>query len=131
MEHIKERIADFGDFKEEVRMNKITCNTIQTSISLWREYLETLILNIDRLCSSETNSYYWLSFDGIKSIISMNPVKYLESGKTRIDNKRQSLIDNRQNLCENGGLHPMISRKEKYIAGKLYSSIKETFINNW
>ena len=34
MEHIKERIADFGTFKEEASMIEITCNTIQTSISL-------------------------------------------------------------------------------------------------
>ena len=45
MEHNKERIADFGDFIEEERMNEITCNTIHTSISLREEYLETLILN--------------------------------------------------------------------------------------
>ena len=45
MEHIKERIAYFGAFKEEVRMNEITCNTIQTSISLWNYYLETVIEN--------------------------------------------------------------------------------------
>ena len=43
MEHIKGRIADFGAFKEEARGIKITCNTIQTSISLWKEYLETMI----------------------------------------------------------------------------------------
>ena len=43
MEHIKERIADFGAFKEEARGIEITCNTIQTSISLWKEYLETMI----------------------------------------------------------------------------------------
>ena len=36
MEHIKERIADFGAFKEEARGIEITCNTIQTSISLWK-----------------------------------------------------------------------------------------------
>ena len=29
MEHIKERIADFGAFKEEAKGIKITCNTIQ------------------------------------------------------------------------------------------------------
>ena len=95
MEHIKERIADLGDFKEEARMIEITCNTIHTSISLWREYLETVIENNERSCSSETNYYYWLSFDGLKSIISMNPVEHLESEKTRIDNKSQFLIDNR------------------------------------
>ena len=43
MEHIKERISDFGAFKEEARMIKIACKTIQKSISLWKEYLETVI----------------------------------------------------------------------------------------
>ena len=38
MEHIKERIADFGAFKEEARGIEITCHPIQTSISLWKEY---------------------------------------------------------------------------------------------
>ena len=78
MEHIKERIADFGAFKEEVIMNEITCNKIQISISLRKEYWETVIENNKRLCSNETNSYYWLSFDGLKYIISMNPVEHLE-----------------------------------------------------
>ena len=32
MEHIKERIVDFGALKEEARRIQITCNTIQTSI---------------------------------------------------------------------------------------------------
>ena len=45
MEHIKERISDFGAFKEDKRKIKITCNTIQTCISLWKEYLETMIEN--------------------------------------------------------------------------------------
>ena len=35
MKHIKERIADFRDFKGEARRTEITRNTIQTSISLW------------------------------------------------------------------------------------------------
>ena len=78
MEHIKERISDFGAFKEEARMIKITCSTIQTSISLRKEYLETVIENNERLCSSESKYYYWLSFDGLKPIISINPVEYLE-----------------------------------------------------
>ena len=66
MEHIKERIADFGYFKEEAGMSEIIRNKIQTSISLWKEYLETMIENNDWLCSSESNAYYWLIFDGLK-----------------------------------------------------------------
>ena len=87
MEHIKERIAHFWAFKEETRMIKITCDTIQTSISLWKEYLETVKENNERLCSNEKNSYYWLSFDGIKFIISMNPVEHLESEKKNREQK--------------------------------------------
>ena len=45
MEHIKERIADFTSFKEEVEINEIICNKIQTSISSWNEDLETVIEN--------------------------------------------------------------------------------------
>ena len=58
MEHIKERIANFGAFKEEVRINEITCNKIQTIISLWIVYFETVIENNESLCSSEKNFYY-------------------------------------------------------------------------
>ena len=61
----------------------------------------------------------------------MNPVEHLESEKTRIENKSQFLIDNSQNLCEHGCLHPMIARKGKYIPGNAYISMKENFIKNW
>ena len=79
MENIKERITDFGAFKEEARGIEITCNTIQTSISLCKEYLENMIENIEWLCSSESKNYYCLSLDGLKSIISMNPYEHLLS----------------------------------------------------
>ena len=65
------------------------------------------------------------------AIISKNPYENLEPGKTGIENKRQLFIDNRQNLCEHGGLHTIISRKEKYIPGKVYNTMKEIFIKNW
>ena len=77
-----------------------------------------MIENNKRLCSSETNSYYWLIFDELKFIISTNFYERSESEKTRIGKNRQFLIDNRQNLCEHGVLHPMIARKGKYIPGK-------------
>ena len=57
-EHIKDKIADFEAFKKELGMNKMICNRIQTSISLCRENLESVIENNENLCSSETNSYY-------------------------------------------------------------------------
>ena len=38
-----ERIADLGSLKVKSRGIEITCNTIQKSISSWKEYLETMI----------------------------------------------------------------------------------------
>ena len=78
------------------------------------------------LCASESNSYYWLSLDGLKSIISMNPYEHLLSEKSRIENKSQFLIDNKQSLCEHGGLNPMTARKGKYIPVNVYTSMKDT-----
>ena len=61
----------------------------------------------------------------------MNPYEHLLSEKSRIENKSQLLIDNKQNLCEHGGLHPMTARKGKYIPVSVYIYMKDTFINNW
>ena len=108
MEHIKERIADFGAFREGVGMNEIICNNIQTSISFCKEDLETVMEKNENLCSSETKSYYWLSFDGLKNIISNNSYEHLESEIIIIEKKKACLIDNKQRLCEQGGLNPMI-----------------------
>ena len=100
-------------------MNEILCKNIQTSISLWKDDLETVIENNEILYPSKTKSYYWLGFDGIKYIISMNLYEHLKSEKTRMEKKRQFLIDPKQNLCEHVGLHPMITIKGKYIIGKI------------
>ena len=61
----------------------------------------------------------------------MNPYEHLLSEKSRIENKSRFLIDNKQNLCEHGGLHPMTARKGKYIPVNVYISMKDTFIKNW
>ena len=52
MEHIEEKIADFEAFKNEAQLIEKTCNTIQSSISLWKEYLETMMENNQWLCES-------------------------------------------------------------------------------
>ena len=87
MEHILERKADFEAFKNEAQLIEKTCNTIKSSILLWKEYLETMMENNQWLCESESNSYNWLSLDGLKSIISMNPYEHLLSEKLRTKKK--------------------------------------------
>ena len=76
-----ESISDFGAFKEEVRMNEMLCNKILTSISLCKDDFETVMENNENLC------FYWLIFDGIKTIISMKPFAHLESEKKKSQEK--------------------------------------------
>ena len=73
--------------------------------------METVIKNNEKTCSSENNSYYWLIYDWLKNIISMNPYDNLESEQTRIEGKRSFIIDNKDYLCDHGGLYSMIARK--------------------
>ena len=54
MEHILERKADFESFKNGAQVIERTCNTIQSSIYLWKEYLEDIIEN--NQCSDEIES---------------------------------------------------------------------------
>ena len=42
-EHILERTAYYEAFKNGAQLIEKTCNTIQSSISLWKEYLETMM----------------------------------------------------------------------------------------
>ena len=92
MEHILERKADFESFKNGSQVIERTCNTIQSSISLWKEYLENMMENNQSLCESESDSYHWLSLDGLKSIISMNPYEYFPSEELRTKKKSQFLL---------------------------------------
>ena len=73
MEHILERKADFESFKNGDQVIERTCNTIQSSISLWKEYLEEKIENNQWSDEIESDSHHWLNLDGLKSMISMNP----------------------------------------------------------
>ena len=126
MEHILERKAGFESFKNGAQVIERTCNTIQSSISLWKEYLEDIIENNQWSYEIESDSHHWLSLDGLKSIISKNPYEHFISEELRNKKKIQYLIDNKQHLCEHGFLHPMKSRKGKYIPDNLYTSMEDT-----
>ena len=45
--------------------------------------------------------------------------------------KSPFFIDNKQHLCEHGGLHPMTARKGKYIPDNVYTSMKDKFNNQF
>ena len=83
MEHILERKADFESFKNGAQVIERTCNTIQSSISLWKEFLEDIYENNQWSDEIESDLHHWLSLDGLKSIISMNPYENFISEELR------------------------------------------------
>ena len=66
IENINKIIAELKFSKISLK-NEIIYNVIQTSILLWKNK-ETVILNNEKTCSSEKSSYYWLRYDGIKTL---------------------------------------------------------------
>ena len=87
MEHILDRKADFESFKNKAQVIERTCNTIQSSISLWKEYLADISENNQWSDQFFSNTHHWLILDGLKSIISMNPYEHLLSEQFRIKKK--------------------------------------------
>ena len=87
MEHILERKADFESFENEAQVIERTCITIQSSISLWKEYLADIFENNQWSDDFFSNTHHWLSLYGLKSIISMNPYEHLLSEELRIKKK--------------------------------------------
>ena len=59
---------------------------------MWKDKLETVIENNERTFSNENKYYYWLRYNRLKKIISMNPYKNLESENMKIDEMRDFLI---------------------------------------
>ena len=77
IEHIKQITADFGAFKEEVGRNKYMQQDSDKYLIVEGEFGNCDIKE-QKKYSSETNSCYWLIYDGLKNIISMNPCERLE-----------------------------------------------------
>ena len=93
----------------------------------WKLFIE----NNERTYSIENKYYYWFSYNGTKEIISMNPFGHLELEKTRRDENRHFIIDNKECLCYHGFLHPIKSRNDKCTPGNLYNQIKKILIKKW
>ena len=96
MEHILERKDDFESIKNKAQEIERTCYTIQSSISLWKENLADIFENNQWSDQYFSYTHNWLSLDGLKSIISMNPYEHLLSEELRIKKKSLYLIDNKR-----------------------------------
>ena len=59
---------------------------------MWEDELENVTENNEKTLFKWKKTYYWLSYDGLSKIISMNPYDSLESEYIRKYEKRNFLL---------------------------------------
>ena len=106
------------------------CNNIQTSISLWKEYLETVIENNNKIVQVKKTLIIGWALMVSKNYLN-EPLWLLRIRTIKNRENKYFLIDNKKWLCEHGGFHPMIARNRNYIPENVYKHMKETFIKKW
>ena len=61
--------------------------------------------------------------DGLKLLLTMNPMEKLEKTMNKTSENMTYLIDNKKILCQHNKLHPLTAGRGKWIPEKLYREI--------
>ena len=124
IENIKEIVDNSNVFKEVFGKNQTICNVKYEQMFLWKVEFKTFIENSETNSSSEDKYYYWFGYDGLRKVIAINPLGYLELEQRIIYLNRHFLIENKSFMSDNGFLNLMKSIKGKYIPEILYNNMK-------
>ena len=68
--------------------------------------------------------------DGLKILLTMNPMEKLKNTMNKTSGNMTYLIDNKKNLCQHNKLHPLTARKVKWISEILYREISSIITND-
>ena len=66
---------------------------------------------------------FWLHGDGLKLLLTMNPMEKLKNTMNKTSDNMTYLIDNKKILCQHNKLHPLTARRGKWISETLYIEI--------
>ena len=84
---------------------------IQRTVYFIKDELQSFIeRNIPE--GSKKENLYWLHTDGLKLLLTMNPVEKLKNTMNKTSDNMTYLIYNKKFLCQNKKLHPLISKRE-------------------
>ena len=95
---------------------------IQRSISYIKDELQTSIEKNVREGRKKGKSY-WLHADGLKLLLTLNPMAKLKNKMNKTTENMTYLINNKKFLCQHNKLHPLTSIRRKWISETLYREI--------
>ena len=102
---------------------------IQRSVSFIKDELQSVIeTNIQEGVKKE--NLYWLHADGLKLLLTMNPMEKHKKSMNKISENMTYLMDNKKFLCQHKKLDPLTARRGKWIPETLYRVIEETVKND-
>ena len=73
---------------------------------------------------------HWLHADGLKLLLTMNPMGKLKNTMNKTLDNMTYLIDNKTFLCQHNKLHPLTARIGKWIPETLYREIASIVKND-
>ena len=116
-------------FRSEIMTRKEVNDEIQRSVSFIKDELQSVIEKYIQE-GSEKENLYWLHADGLKLLLTMNPMEKLKNSMNKISENMTYLMDNKTFLCQHKKLDPLTSRRGKWIPETLYREIEKIVKND-
>ena len=68
---------------------------------------------------------YWLHANGLRLLLTMNPMERIKNSMNKIPENMTYLMDNKMFLCQHKKLDPLTTRRGKWIPETLYREIEK------
>ena len=105
---MKQVIEEEKVFRSEIMTRKEINDEIQRSVSFIKDEIQSVIKrNIQE--GSKKKNLYWLHADGLKLLLTMNPMEKLKNSMNKTSENMTYLIDNKKFLCQHNKLDPFSS----------------------
>ena len=122
--HTKKVIEDLSVFRKYFRVRQEVGDEINTIIYFIKYDLQTSTEN-NMSYKKRKKKPFWLNWDGLKQFLTLNPMeKYITKMNTTPENIKY-LVDNNCFMCQHNKLHPLTSRRGKYISETRYRDIEK------
>ena len=111
--HIKKVIEDMNLFRKYFRVRQEVSDEIKTRIYFIKHELQTYIeTNIS--CKKPKEKLFWLNGDGLKHLLTMNPMKKLATKRNTTSDNITYLVDLKK-MCQHNNFHPLTAIRGKLI----------------
>ena len=121
---MKKLIEDLNVFRKYFRGKQDVSDEIQISIYFIKYDIQTYIEN-NISCKKAKEKLFWLIGDGLKKLLTMNPMKKNITKRNTTSENITYLVDNKKFLCQHEKLHPLTAKRGKLISEIIYRDIEK------